>query len=97
VDQDRENDILFEGCLRAEKGARYPECLEGERACPPEDVGGIYSYAEYLEAIGNPEHEEHEEYLEWRGPFNPEQFDSETVTKRMRRGRGNWPSYSEEI
>ena len=92
-----EHDILFEGCLRAEKGARYPVCLEGERACPPEDVGGTGGYAEYLQALGNPEHEQHEEYLEWRGPFDPEKFDAEAVSKKMRRGRGNWPSYSEEI
>jgi len=92
-----EHDVLFEGCLRAEKGARYPVCLEGERACPPEDVGGTYGYAEYLEAIGNPDHEEHEEYLQWRGPFDPKKFDAEAVTKKMHRGRGNWPSYLEEI
>ena len=35
-----EHENLFEGCLRAEKGTRYPLCLEGQRACPPEDVGG---------------------------------------------------------
>jgi len=91
-----EHDVLFEGCLRAEKGTRYPVCLEGERACPPEDVGGTYGYAEYLEALADPEHEEHQSWLEWRGKFDPEKFDAEAVTKKMRRGRGNWPSYSEE-
>ena len=35
-----EHEVVFEGCLRAEKGTRYPLCVEGERACPPEDVGG---------------------------------------------------------
>ena len=52
-----EHEILFEGCLQAEKGTRYPLCVEGERACPPEDVGGIYGYQEYLEAMADPKHE----------------------------------------
>jgi len=35
------HEVLFEGRLRTEPGKRYPLCLEGERACPPEDVGGV--------------------------------------------------------
>jgi uncharacterized protein YwqG len=46
-----EHEVFFEGCLRAEKGTRYPLCIEGERACPPEDSGGPYGYPEYLEAM----------------------------------------------
>ena len=34
------HEVLFEGCPRAERGKRYPVCLEPARACPPEDVGG---------------------------------------------------------
>ena len=85
-----EHEILLEGCLRAEKGARYPLCVEGERACPPEDVGGTYGYQEYLEAMADPEHEEHESWMEWRGPFDPEAFDAGVATKRMWRGLPNW-------
>ncbi len=85
-----EHEILFEGCLRAEKGTRYPLCLEGQRACPPEDVGGIYGYQEYLEAMVDPDHERHEEFMEWRGPFDPEEFDATAATKAMRTGLPNW-------
>jgi len=85
-----EHDVLLEGCLRAEKGARYPICLEGERACPPEDVGGGWGYANYLQAIADPEHERHEELLGWSGPFDPEAFDAGAATKRMRLGLPNW-------
>ena len=85
-----EHEILFEGCLKAEKGTRYPLCLEGQRACPPEDVGGSYGYQEYLEAMADPKHEQHEECMEWRGPFDPEKFDAKAVTKRMQRGLPNW-------
>ena len=49
-------------------------CLDGSRACPPDDVGGPYGYGEYLEAMKDPNHEEHTMYIEWRGP----DFDSET-------------------
>jgi hypothetical protein len=82
-----QHEVLFEGCLLAQKGGRYPLCVEGERACPPEDVGGIDGYQRYLEAIGDPEDDEHDAFLEWRGPFDPETFDPTAASKRMRRGR----------
>ena len=62
----------------------------GERACPPEDVGGPYGYQEYSEAMANSNHERHKEFMEWQGPFDPEAFDAETTTKRMKRGLPNW-------
>ena len=82
--------MSFEGSLRAENGGRYPQCLEGERACPPEDVGGVWGYAEYLEAITDPSHEQHEDFLEWHGPFDAEQFDAVKTTKAMRQGLPDW-------
>jgi hypothetical protein len=85
-----EHEILFEGFLPAVKGVRYPLCVEGERACPPEDVGGTGGYQEYLEAMANPKHEEHESFMEWRGPFDPEGFDAGAATKSMRKGLPNW-------
>jgi hypothetical protein len=81
-----EHEILFEGCPPAEKQKKYPLCLEGERACPPEDVGGVWGYVEYLEALADPNHERHEEFFEWRGLFDPEEFDAGKTTKLMRRG-----------
>lgn len=85
-----EHEILFEGCLRAEKQTRYPLCLEGERACPPEDVGGIYGYQEFLEALADPKHEEHESFMKWCGPFDAEKFDAKSGTRRMQKGLPNW-------
>ena len=84
------HEVLFEGCMQAELGGRYPICLEGQRACPPEDVGGVCGYVEYLEASANPNHERHEEFFEWRGSFDPEEFDATKTTKRMRRGLPDW-------
>lgn len=84
------HEILFEDCPKAEKGIRYPLCLEGKRACPPEDVGGTYGYQEYLEALADPKHEQHKEFMEWRGRFAPEKFDAKAATRRMQRGLPNW-------
>jgi len=55
-------------------------CLAGERACPPEDVGGVWGYGEFLEAIRDPEHPQHEDYIGWiGGEFDPEAFDLKQV------------------
>jgi hypothetical protein len=66
-------------------------CLAGGRACPPEDCGGPWSYADFLDALADPEHERHEELREWLGePFDPEAFDPAEATRRMRRGLPDW-------
>jgi hypothetical protein len=87
---DWQHEILFEGCLPAEKAGRYPLCIDGKRACPPEDVGGVYGYGEYLEAMADPKHERHKEFMEWGGRFDPETFDVRAVTKRMQEGVPDW-------
>lgn len=81
-----QHEVVFEGCQRAEKGKRYPRCVDGARACPPEDVGGVHGFALYLEAIADPKHGRHKELLQWGGPFDPEAFNAKTVTTRMRQG-----------
>ena len=86
-----EHEILFEGCPPADKGKKYPLCVEGERACPPEDCGGVWGYADFLEAITNPKHEEHESFLEWcGGSFSPDEFDPKEATKAMKKGLPDW-------
>jgi hypothetical protein len=81
------HEVLFEGHPPVEKGVRYPLCIEGERACPPEDVGGISGYEGYLAVMADPDDEQHEDYMRWRGPFDPEQFDLEGVKRALRRVR----------
>jgi len=80
-----EHEIVLEKILSPDPKTRYPRCLDGARACPPEDCGGIYGYADFLEAIRNPEHEEHEEMLEWiGGEFDQEEFDLEAVNQSLK-------------
>ena len=85
------HEVLFEGVVQAEPKAKYPLCLEGARACPPEDCGGIWGYPDFVEASQNPDHERHEELLEWvGGSFDPEAFEPATATKAMRKGLPDW-------
>jgi hypothetical protein len=72
--------VLIEKILPLEKAKHYPVCLTGKRACPPEDCGGIWGYAGFLEAMHDPQHPEHEEMLEWVGSeFDPDAFDLDEV------------------
>jgi hypothetical protein len=98
--------LLVEKILLPQEGIRYPLCLKGKRACPPEDVGGVWGYKNFLEAIRNPDHDEHEEYLTWvGGEFDPEAFDLEEVNTslgRMGRGRSTdaanpWFKYEDDL
>lgn len=75
-----EHEVLLERILPRDSDSGYPKCLAGERACPPEDCGGIYGYQRLLEVLGNPLDEEHEEMAEWLGaPFDSEAFDPDKV------------------
>jgi hypothetical protein len=79
-----DHEISVEKILPRESGKRYPICVAGERACPPEDCGGVWGYQYFLEAIGDPKHEEHDGMLEWvGGAFDPEAFDLAALNKRM--------------
>ena len=83
-----EHEILVEDILQPEPRTRYPRCIKGKRNCPPEDIGGPWGYADFLEAIENEDHPEHEEYLEWiGGSFDPEAFDLEAVNDYLKEVR----------
>ena len=77
------HEILFEGCPPMDPKVNYPLCIEGERACPPEDCGGPWAFAQYLKALANPTHKENKENLEWRGWFDPEEFSAKESTRAM--------------
>lgn len=65
-------------------------CVDGERACPPEDVGGVSGYEEFSEAINDKKHRKHAECLEWIATFplhpkgfNTEEFDKELINQDL--------------
>lgn len=75
-----EHTVRLEGIQSRAKGVRYPRCIDGERHCPPEDCGGTGGYEDFLEAIRDPEDEDHDAMLEWiGGSFEPEDFDARKV------------------
>lgn len=51
-----------------------PNCIAGERACPPDNCGGRFGYSEFLDGLSNPEHPEHGERVSWSNNFEPEIF-----------------------
>ena len=64
----------------AEPDTHYPRCVGGENACPPEDIGGVWGYADLLEAINDPDHPQHDDMIEWHGEFDPTEFNPKTVS-----------------
>ena len=75
-----EHDVNLEGILQKEKGTKYPKCIDGSRACPPEDCGGVPGYYYLLEVISNPRHEEYEEMITWLGgKYDPEEFNPDEI------------------
>jgi hypothetical protein len=79
------HDVLLEAIVLPSPDAFYPRCVAGARNGPPEDAGGPFGYAKYLEALADPAHEEHEEKLAWRGEFDPEAFSLENINGSLKR------------
>jgi hypothetical protein len=76
--------VLLERANPADPAIRYPCCVAGARACPPEDCGGTGGYGDFLKAISDPKHEQHKEMLEWiGGPFNSDWFDLPLANLRL--------------
>lgn len=80
------HEITVEKILPAEPGKKYPVCLEGALACPPEDCGGIGGYYNLLETVRDPKREDHEEMREWLGDdFDPNAFDLNAINKLLKK------------
>jgi hypothetical protein len=75
-----EHKITLEKVLPYDKAQALPVCIRGKRACPPEDCGGVWGYAELLKVLADPADPEHDAMLEWLGgPFDAEAFDMAAV------------------
>jgi len=80
-----EHRVMLEKVLPAKPNAKYPQCINGKRACPPEDCGGPSGFEDFLTAIADPNHAEHKEKLEWcGGQFDPAEFDHKAVVFRSK-------------
>ena len=85
---DWQHHVLVEDTFTVPVELALAVCLGGERSCPPEDCGGSYGYANLLEAISDPGHEEFDEYIEWVGKdFDPEEFSLATTNAILQKLR----------
>ncbi|GHU38148.1 hypothetical protein AGMMS50256_37030 [Betaproteobacteria bacterium] len=66
--------------------ARYALCIAGANSCPPEDVGSEPGYANFVAAMADPQHPDHQDVLEWYGQaFDPTYFDFVTVNFELQK------------
>jgi hypothetical protein len=74
--------IHVEGVVPTD-GKRYPRCVGGENACPPEDCGGTNGFTELKELLTGPKNAEFRETRDWLKnrhakcywPYDPLKFD----------------------
>jgi len=74
---DWRHDVFFEGTYPKESGKKYPVCLAGELAGPPEDCGGIPGYYDCIKALKNRDNSEGT--LDWLGRWRPDRFDPKKI------------------
>ena len=86
-----EHTIKVERVTDPVPGIAYPVLVEAQGRCPPEDVGGPWGYAEFLDAIADPQHENHAEMVEWGGKdFDPNVVDIDTLTAEIAKLAKAW-------
>ena len=75
-----EHEVVVKKVLETDPKKHYPLLVAGERACPPEDCGGIWGYAEILETLKKPGSDNYEDWIEWLGEdFDPAEFNLEEI------------------
>jgi hypothetical protein len=78
------HEVVVESFSRSLLGLKFGVCVDGQNACPPEDCGGPPGYADVLEVLADPTHEEHEHTRSWvGGPFDPAEFDLGLANARL--------------
>ena len=86
-----EHTVRIERVTDAVAGIAYPRLIDATGRCPPEDVGGPWGYREFLEAIADPDHEEHAERLEWvGGHFDPSDAGVDTLAQAVNHLAKKW-------
>ncbi len=79
-------DVRVEQVLPLVKGTFYPCCMEGERAGPPEDCGGVEAYHDMLACIQEPNTDLGREWIDWLGPqHDVERCDVAAINKALRK------------
>jgi hypothetical protein len=85
---DWQHEVVIEAMESLPLVLKFATCLDGQRSCPPEDCGGTRGFEEFIEAVTDPKHPEHAEYLQWVGhPFDPEAFSVAATNASLQRVR----------
>lgn len=81
-----EHQIELEQIIPTQQDLHSVILIDGERACPPENVGGIPGYEEFLLIINDPRHEHHRKVAGWFGAnhFNAEDFDISAINQALK-------------
>lgn len=83
--------VVVEAVETAEPDVHYPWFLGGERRCPPEDVGGVPGYYDFLDAIAKPRSRQGRSLLDWYGgPYDPDDIDEEQIPITLKRIASRW-------
>jgi prepilin-type processing-associated H-X9-DG protein len=70
-----EHEIILEKIIEKEKGSKLPRCIDGKRACPPEDCGGPPGYDDLINIFSGPKNDSYKEMVDWLGRvYEPEKF-----------------------
>ncbi len=78
--------ITVEDIAHGQPNTRYPIFLGGERRCPPEDIGGMPGYYDFLDALAKPRSKRAKELLDWYGePYDPDDMDEEVIIAALKR------------
>ena len=86
-----DHSIRIERVNEATPGVTYPRLLKATGACPPEDVGGAWGYEEFLEALADPDHEQHEDMVRWSGgDFDAEDAGNDNIIERFDKLAKKW-------
>jgi hypothetical protein len=90
-----EHEIKLEDRPVRDPQVQYPICLDGQRAKPPEDCGGVWGYQHLLEVLADPQHKEYREIDKCYGSYDPEAFSATETTRFMREGLPDWQVYDD--
>jgi len=82
------HEVTVESLVWSPTALKFAVCLDGQNACPPDDIGGPSGFSEFLEALAEPMHDDHRSYLEWIGfPYDPKRFDLVNTNALLQRVR----------
>jgi Plasmid pRiA4b ORF-3-like protein len=83
-----QHEVIIETIESVPLVLKFAACIDGQRACPPEDCGGTGGFEDFLGAVTDPTHKDHVNYVQWvGGPFDPEAFSVAATNAALQRVR----------